>query len=105
MDDDFHRGVKLSAPKSLDFLTNLLQSIPIPLIFLTLILGPLIIFLTAQLLLIGAPKKPDDIDEGDAWMLPYQRVPWRVLGSVRMSLVVGLDNVTDFSVLCSSEQE
>ncbi|KAJ5033477.1 uncharacterized protein L3040_008592 [Drepanopeziza brunnea f. sp. 'multigermtubi'] len=61
---------------------QLWQAVPIsPIILATLLLGPLIIFLTASLLLIGGVEKPEDESERDVWMLPFQPVPWRILES------------------------
>ncbi|PBP20502.1 cytochrome P450 [Diplocarpon rosae] len=64
-------------------LSKLWESIPIPpTILATLLLGPLVIFLTAQLLLVGLSENSGDGKECDLWMVPFQSIPWQVLESV-----------------------
>ncbi|KAH7321454.1 hypothetical protein BKA65DRAFT_512162 [Rhexocercosporidium sp. MPI-PUGE-AT-0058] len=82
--DDFYKPAPSTdrPPQGHSFLSKIWDSIPIPpLILATLLLGPLLIFLTAQLLLIGGPVDPEEEQENNSWMVLFQPVPWRVLES------------------------
>ncbi|KAL5319479.1 hypothetical protein ACEPPN_012533 [Leptodophora sp. 'Broadleaf-Isolate-01'] len=82
--DDFYKLAPSTdkLPQGLGFLSKTWNSIPTPpLILATLLLGPLLIFLTAQLLLIGVPVHAEEEKEKHSWMVPFQPVPWRVLES------------------------
>ncbi|KAG4436943.1 hypothetical protein IFR05_007556 [Cadophora sp. M221] len=83
MDDFYKPGPSThSLSQGLGFLSKTWHAIPIPpLILATLLLGPLLIFLTAQLLLIGAPVDAEEERVTNSWMVPFQPVPWQVLES------------------------
>ncbi|KAK2628591.1 hypothetical protein QTJ16_001694 [Diplocarpon rosae] len=83
MSNDFYDTTDSSPLIRQNLLSKLWESIPIPpTILATLLLGPLVIFLTAQLLLIGLSETSKDGEEYDLWMVPFQSIPWRVLESV-----------------------
>ncbi|PBP17431.1 cytochrome P450 [Diplocarpon rosae] len=82
MSNDFYDTTDSSPLIRQNLLSKLWESIPIPpTILATLLLGPLVIFLTAQLLLIGLSETSKDGEEYDLWMVPFQSIPWRVLES------------------------
>ncbi|CZT46192.1 uncharacterized protein RSE6_06590 [Rhynchosporium secalis] len=80
--DDFYKPLTSTDTLPLGLLSKLWHSIPIPPALLaTLLLGPLLIFLIAQILLIRAPADPEKEDKGtedNLWMIPFQPVPWPV---------------------------
>ena len=86
MMDDFYQSTICTDCLPQGLLSKIYNSIPIPpAILATLLLGPLLIFLTAQLLLIGAPLHNENDKDNSSWMIPFQPVPWRILASVRPS--------------------
>lgn len=85
--DDFYNPASSTDHLPQGLFSKIYYSIPIPpAILATLLLGPLLIFLTAQLLLIGAPVNPEEEKDEIVWTVPFQPVPWRVLESVRRLL-------------------
>ncbi|PVH85401.1 hypothetical protein DL98DRAFT_557695 [Cadophora sp. DSE1049] len=80
--DDFYTPASCTDCLPQGLLSEIYHLIPIPpAILATLLLGPLLIFLTAQLLLIGAPPNLEAEKEKSSWMVPFQPVPWRILES------------------------
>ncbi|KAL2067855.1 hypothetical protein VTL71DRAFT_15953 [Oculimacula yallundae] len=83
--DDFYKPVANADFLPQGLISKIWHSIPIqPALLATLLLGPLLIFLTAQLLLIGAPEDPEKKEKDkihNQWMVPFQPVPWPVLES------------------------
>ncbi|OWO99881.1 cytochrome P [Marssonina coronariae] len=80
--NDFHDTDDSSSLIQQTLLSKPWESIPVPpAILATLLLGPLVIFLTAQLLLIGVSGNARDGKDCDLWTVPFQPIPWRILES------------------------
>ncbi|KAK0100997.1 hypothetical protein ONS95_013013 [Cadophora gregata] len=78
--DDFYRPASCPDCLPQGLVADIYHSLSIsPAILATLLFGPILIFLTARLLLIGDTPDPKEEKEQTSWMVPFQPVPWRVL--------------------------